>query len=96
VECQRLPAADCDLLGQNQAGADAIGTYDDNGGSGPNVAATITALAGTFSNPGITFTITLQNGNTFTFSGTMTNANTITGTLSGATLTAPVAITLAR
>jgi len=96
VECQPLPAADCDLLGQNQAGTDAIGPYDDNGGSGPPVAATITALTGTFSNPGITFTITVANGRTFTFSGTMTDANTLTGTLSGATLTAPVAITLAR
>ena len=99
VECQKLPGADCDLLGQNQAGVDAIGPYDDSGSSNPAdppLAATITALTGSFSNPGITFTITLANGRTFTFSGTMTDANTITGTLSGATLAAPVAITLAR
>ncbi len=96
AECQRLPAADCDLLGPNAAGAAAIGPYDDNGGSGPPVAATITQLTGTFSNPGITFTITLMNGRTFTFNGTMTDANTMTGTLSGATLSAPVAVTLAR
>lgn len=96
VECQPLPTADCDLLGVNTAGANAIGPYDDNGGSGPPLAATITQLTGTFTNPGITFTVTLANGRTFTFSGTMTDANTMTGTLSGATLSAPVAITLAR
>lgn len=96
VECQPLPQADCSLLPRNSAGVDAVGPLDDTQGGTVGIAATVTALSGTFTNPGITFDFTLANGRTFTFSGSMTDANTMTGTLSGATLAAPVAITLAR
>jgi hypothetical protein len=80
-DCAPLPTASCDLLPRNQAGADAIGTLDDTG-----LAATVTQISGTFTDPGISFTFTLQNGRTFSFSGTVANSQTMTGTMTGATL----------
>ncbi len=90
ADCERLPAANCDLLPRNAAGAAAIGTLDDQG-----IAATITQIAGTFSDPTIAFTFTLANGRTFAFSGNVTSSSTMTGTLSGATLPA-IQIVLSR
>jgi hypothetical protein len=51
-----------------------------------NGGAMIVGLTGTFSDPGITFTITLENGRTFTFSGTVAASFTMTLVVSGATL----------
>jgi hypothetical protein len=111
-DCQPLPGASCDVLPKNQAGMDAVGPLDDAGvtpgireSSGPSndiatatggTAATITAVTGTFTNPGVTFTFTLANGRSFTFTGTMIDRDTMTGTLSGATLIAPMAIVIER
>lgn len=79
--CSPLPLASCEIFPENQAGAGAIGppSPNQNGGS------LITALTGTFTDPGITFTFTIANGRTFTFTGTVTNSNMMTGTISGAT-----------
>jgi hypothetical protein len=91
VECTPLSGgADCDVLPRNQQALDAFGPLDDG------AAATITALSGTFTNPGITFTFTLANGKSFTFTGNMTSANAMTGTLTGATLSTPISIVLSR
>jgi hypothetical protein len=91
LPCPPLPQAFCEVFPLNQAGADAIGppSPDQNGG------ALITALTGTFTDPGITFTFTLANGRTFTFTGTVTGSNKMVGTVSGSTLP-PVALTLNR
>ena len=96
VECQPLPGADCALLPRNQAAVDAVGPLDDTAGGTIGIAASITALSGTLNGSNITFNFTLANGRTFTFTGTMPDVHTMTGTLSGATLTAPVPITLSR
>ena len=90
ADCERLPLANCDLLPRNASGATAIGTLDDQG-----IAATITQIAGTFTDPNISFTFTLANGRTFSFTGTLTNSDTMTGMLSGATLP-PIQIVLSR
>lgn len=81
ADCERLPLANCDVLPRNAAGLAAIGALDDQG-----VAATITQVSGTFTDPTISFTFTLANGRTFSFTGTVTNSDTMTGTLTGATL----------
>jgi hypothetical protein len=88
ANCQPLPTAECDLLPQNQAGLDAIGPLDDTNGGSTGLAATVTQITGTFTDPGISFTITLQNGKTFSFSGTVENSQTMRLTMTGATLPA--------
>jgi len=90
ADCERLPLANCDVLPRNAAGLAAIGALDDQG-----VAATITQVSGTFTDPNISFTFTLANGRTFSFTGTVTNSETMTGTLTGATLP-PIQIILSR
>ncbi|HUQ19901.1 MAG TPA: Ig-like domain-containing protein [Gemmatimonadaceae bacterium] len=95
-ECQRLPGADCDLLPRNQPGVDAVGPLDDTAGGTIGIAATITELSGTLNGTNIAFTFKVANGRTFAFTGTMTDEDTMTGTLSGATLTTSVPITLSR
>lgn len=91
VECTRLSGgADCDVLPRNDEAFVIFGPLDDG------AAATITGLTGTFTNPGITFTFTLANGKSFTFTGSMTNANSMSGTLTGATLSQPISIVLSR
>jgi hypothetical protein len=98
VECVGLPGADCDLLPRNQAAVDAVGPLDDQGSppGGVGIAATITALSGTVNGSNITFTFTIANGRSFTFTGTLIDINTMSGNLTGATLAGPVSITLAR
>jgi len=86
VDCKPLPDAECDLLPRNQAGADAIGELDDAQGGTIGIAATVTQITGTFTDPGISFTITLQNGRTFSFTGTVENSQTMHLTITGATL----------
>jgi hypothetical protein len=88
ADCEPLPDANCDLLPRNQAGADAIGELDDAQGGTIGIAATVTQITGTFTDPGISFTITLQNGRTFSFSGTVENSQTMHLTMTGATLPA--------
>jgi hypothetical protein len=90
ADCERLPLANCDVLPRNAAGLVAIGALDDQG-----VAATITQVSGTFTDPTISFTFTLANGRTFIFTGTVSNSETMTGTLTGATLP-PIQIVLSR
>jgi hypothetical protein len=90
ADCERLPLANCDLLPRNASGLTAIGTLDDQG-----IAATITQISGTFTDPNISFTFTLANGRTFSFTGTVTNSDTMTGTLTGPTLP-PIQIILSR
>ena len=82
--CPGLPQAWCEVFPLNQAGIDAIGppSANQNGGS------LITVITGSFTDPGITFTLTVANGRTFTFTGTVTNSSVMTGTVSGATLPA--------
>jgi hypothetical protein len=59
-----------------------------------NGAAMIVGLTGTFTDPGITFTVTLENGRTFTFSGTVAGGYTMNLVVSGATLPqAPLILT---
>lgn len=91
ADCEPLPDANCDVLPRNSAGTTAIGPLDDQ-----LIAATVTQITGTFTDPGISFTFTLQNGRTFSFTGTVTNSNTMSGTMSGATLPAPTTIVLSR
>jgi Bacterial Ig-like domain len=91
ADCEKLPVANCDLLPRNSAGATAIGTLDDQG-----IAATVTDISGTFTDPGITFTFKLANGRTFSYTGTVSNSLTMSGTLSGATLLAPIPMGLSR
>lgn len=90
ADCERLPLANCDVLPRNASAATAIGPLDDQG-----LAATITQITGTFSDPTISFTFTLANGRTFSFTGTVTNSDTMSGTLSGPTLP-PIQIVLSR
>ena len=45
----------------------------------------IATATGTFSDPGITLTMTLTNGRTFTFTGNVVQSRQMIGTLSGAT-----------
>jgi hypothetical protein len=90
ADCERLPLANCSMLPRNAAGLTAMGALDDQG-----VAATITQVSGTFTDPTISFTFTLQNGRSFTFTGIVTNSETMTGTLTGATLP-PIQIVLSR
>jgi len=80
-DCERLPLANCSMLPRNGAGLSAMGSLDDQG-----AAATITQVSGTFTDPTISFTFTLANGRTFSFTGIVTNSDTMTGTLAGATL----------
>ena len=82
TDCQPLPLADCEIFALNQAGADAVGpaSPNQNGGS------FVTAISGTFNDPNITFTFTIANGRTFTYTGTVSNSNKMTGTVSGPTL----------
>jgi len=84
TDCQPLPLADCEIFPLNQAGADAIGpaSPNQNGGS------IITAISGTFNDPNITFTFTIANGRTFTYTGIVSNSNKMTGTVTGASLPA--------
>jgi hypothetical protein len=96
ANCQPLPGAECDLLPRNPAGADAIGPLDDAQGGTIGIAATVTQITGTFTDPGISFTITLQNGRTFSFSGTVENSQTMHLTMTGATLPRPMSILLDR
>ncbi|HEY4955431.1 MAG TPA: Ig-like domain-containing protein [Gemmatimonadaceae bacterium] len=82
TDCQPLPLADCEVFPHNQDGVDAVGppSPNQNGGS------IITALTGTFNDPNISFTFTIANGRTFTYTGTVTGSNTMTGTIGGTTL----------
>jgi hypothetical protein len=98
VECVGLPGADCDLLPRNQAAVDAVGPLDDQGSppGGVGIAATVTALSGTVNGSNITFTFSIANSRSFTFTGTLFDNNPMTGSLTGATLAGPVSITLAR
>jgi len=89
--CPPLPQAYCEVFPLNQAGADAVGPPSANQNGG----ALITALSGTFNDPNFTFTITLENGRTFTYTGTVSGSNRMVGTISGATLPA-VSLTLTR
>lgn len=94
TDCQPLPLADCEIFPLNQAGADVIGpaSPNQNGGS------IITSVSGTFNDPNITFTFTIANGRTFTFTGIVskskdavegaTTANIMTGSVTGASLPA--------
>jgi len=90
TDCEKLPLANCSMLPRNAAGLTAMGALDDQG-----LAATITQVNGTFTDPNITFTFTLQNGRTFVFTGTVTNSETRTRTLTGVTLPA-IQIILSR
>ena len=45
----------------------------------------VTSLTGTFTDPGITFTMTTANGKTFTFTGNVAESKQMIGTLSGPT-----------
>jgi hypothetical protein len=91
VECTPLSGgADCDVLARNDAAQNIFGPNDDG------AAATITALSGTFTNPGITFTFTLANGKSFTFTGSMTSPNSMTGNITGPGISPPIAIVLSR
>ena len=73
-----------------------VGPLDDTQGGTIGIAATVTQITGTFTDPGISFSITLQNGRTFSFTGTVEAAHTMFLTMSGATLPAPVTIVLDR
>jgi hypothetical protein len=96
ADCEPLPAANCDLLPRNAAGATAIGALDDTQGGSTGIAATVTDITGTLSDPGITFTITLKNGRVFRFTGTVTNSDAMNLTMSGATIPTAISIVLSR
>jgi hypothetical protein len=90
ADCRPLPYAYCMMQPLDSAGADAIGPPS----PGMNGAAMIVGLTGTFSDPGITFTVTLENGRTFNFSGTVAGGYTMNLVVSGATLPqAPLILT---
>lgn len=92
ADCQPMPLADCEVLPRNSAGKVVFGPATPGE---PADAIVMSAITGTITDPGVTFTFTLTNGRSFTFTGTVTNSNAMTGTLSGATL-APVQILLTR
>lgn len=52
---------------------------------GSQFAVDVSSISGTFSDPGITFTMTTTNGKTFTFTGTVTQSKQMIGTISGPT-----------
>lgn len=52
---------------------------------GGQFAVNIVSTTGTFSDPGITFTMTTENGRTFTFAGTVIQSRQMIGTLAGPT-----------
>jgi ATP-dependent Clp protease adapter protein ClpS len=82
--CESLPLANCGMFPLNPEGADIIGPESPNMNGG----AMIVGITGTVTDPGITFTVTLENGRTFTFTGTVANSNAMTLVVSGATLPA--------
>jgi hypothetical protein len=90
-DCEPLPLANCGMFPLNQEGADIIGPPSPNMNGG----AMIVAISGTFTDPGITFTVTLENGRTVTFTGTVSNSDKMTLVASGATLP-PVDLELLR
>lgn len=53
---------------------------------GNNLPVVLTAVAGSFTNPLITFRFTLSNNRTFTFTGRMADDKLMTGKISGPTL----------
>ena len=53
---------------------------------GSGVPVDVSAVSGTFTDPAITFTVTLVNGRTFTFTGTVSGSIQMVGTIGGATL----------
>ena len=67
----------CSFLPFSQAGATAIGSQ---------FPVEITSVTGSFNNPNISFTYTLANGRTFSFSGRVAEDRYMQGQLSGATL----------
>ena len=52
---------------------------------GSQFAVDVVSATGTFSDPGITFTMTTANGKTFSFSGNVIQSKQMIGTLSGST-----------
>jgi methionine-rich copper-binding protein CopC len=89
--CESLPLANCGMFPLNQEGADIIGPESPNMNGG----SMIVGITGTVTDPGITFTVTLENGRTFTFTGTVANSNAMTLVVSGATM-APTDLVLTR
>lgn len=84
ADCRSLPLANCGMFPLTPEGADIIGPESPNMNGG----AMIVGITGTFSDPNISFTVTLENGRTFTLTGTATNSWTMSLNVSGATLPA--------
>jgi hypothetical protein len=82
--------SECVLAPLNQAGADIVGPNTPG-----QVWATIVSLTGTLVNGALNFTLTADNGRTFSFTGTATASNQFSGTFSGATQP-PVGLSMAR
>jgi hypothetical protein len=80
----------CSMIPLNQAGADIVGPLTPG-----TTWATIVNISGSLIGSAVTFTITLDNGRTFNYSGTASSSDAFTGTLSGATQP-PVSLPMAR
>ncbi len=68
----------CSFYPFSPAGATAIGS---------NFPVAVMSVSGSFNNPNISFTFTLVNNRTFTFTGRVTEDRLMRGAISGATLT---------
>jgi hypothetical protein len=71
-----VPQDDCRIYPYNATGQTELGS---------NFPVDLATGSGTFSDPGITFTVTTVNGKTFTFTGTVSQSQQMIGTLSGPT-----------
>jgi hypothetical protein len=75
-----VPQDDCDIYGLSATGIAELGLTQ------PPFIVNLASGSGTFSDPGITFTITTTNGKTFTYTGTVATSGDqvqMVGTLTG-------------
>jgi hypothetical protein len=80
----------CGMFPLNQASADIVGPTTPG-----EVYAKMTSLTGTLNGSQLTFSYTLDNGRTFSFTGSAASSKSIAGTLSGATQP-PVGLSMER
>ena len=71
-----VPQDECRIYPFNAVGQTELGSQ---------FAVDIASGTGTFTDPGITFTVTTVNGKTFTFTGNVVESKQMIGTISGAT-----------
>jgi len=84
-------SGECILAPLNQAGQTVVGPNTQG-----QVWATIVSLTGTLVNGALNFTLTADNGRSFSFSGTATASNAFSGTFTGPTQQRAVALSMAR